>query len=169
MSLLWTDPPAWVWTTAAIAAMLQLAALAILLTLTPRSKQPLPILWKLALIAFAIKLTLQALSVIPTLGHFAFSFRPVIIAYLHLVLLVFITFFLLGFFYGKNLLKNPANPGLKIFITGVLANETILLLQSGLAAMGIPWMQAPYYLLGAALCIFAGLLLLLRSNKTRPS
>jgi hypothetical protein len=171
LSLLWTAPPLWVWVTAAIAAVVQLAGLVLLAKVvwkaigswSGRLSRPVALLWGLCLAAFAIKILLQAGSVIPSLGRFAFSFRPVIIAYLHLVLLCFVTFFLIGFFSSQQLLNvrgSIKTTGLTAFITGVLANEFLLLLQSFLAMGSIYWSTAAYYLLGAAMCIFAGLLLL---------
>ncbi|HLI93789.1 MAG TPA: hypothetical protein VKU83_09275, partial [Puia sp.] len=106
LSLLWTEPPVWLWAAAGAAALLQLSALRILLLAMWRRKRAgsardLPdsvrILWTIALVALAIKLILQGLSAIPAIGRHAFGYRPVIIAYLHLVLLGFISVFFLGF------------------------------------------------------------------------
>jgi hypothetical protein len=171
MSLLWTAPAWWIWATAAIAAVAQLAGLFLLARILwksfPAWRGRLPpvvaALWAISLSAFALKIFLQAGSVVPALGQFAFSFRPVIIAYLHLVLLCFLTFFLVGFFSGQGLLnihKNLKAPGIAVFVTGALANEVLLLLQSLLALSRMSWTTAPCYLFGAALCMFAGLLLL---------
>ncbi|HVS96565.1 MAG TPA: hypothetical protein VHE54_08755, partial [Puia sp.] len=180
LSLLWTMPPLWIWVTAGIAAIIQLAALLLLtkllwkafVTWRGRPSRMVAVLWGLSLTAFGIKIVLQAGSVIPALGRFAFSFRPVIIAYLHLVLLGFITFFLLGFLYLHGLLKHSGRmtrTGIAVFIAGVVGNECILLLQSLIAAGGTAWMAAPYYLLGAALCMFAGLSVLTAGfGQTRP-
>jgi hypothetical protein len=169
LSLLWTAPPLWIRVTAGTAALVQLSALLLLVSLLwkafvawrGRPSRLAVILWGLSFSALALKIVLQALSVIPTLGRFAFSFRPVIIAYLHLVLLAFVTFFLIGFFSAENMLdiRGPIKrAGLAAFITGVFANECILLLQSLMATRGIAWMSAPYFLFAAALCMFAGLL-----------
>ena len=171
LSLLWTAPPLWVWIAAAIAAAAQLAGLFLLAGILWNSLAAwkgrlapiVNVLWVISLTAFAIKIILQAGSVVPALGHFAFSFRPVIIAYLHLVLLGFITLFLVGFFASAGLFdirRTVDKIGLAVFVMGVFANEGFLLLQSLLAVAGDAWTVAPYYLLGAALCIFAGLLTL---------
>jgi hypothetical protein len=171
LSLLWMNPPEWVFVIAAVAAFLQLWALIIFILLVSRSwahwSLLLPfqarLLWGLSLIAFIIKLILQALSVIPTLGRLAFGFRPVIISYLHLVMLGFISFFLIGFcikeklyYHGSGVWKN----GLVIFITGVLLNEVLLLIQA-LSAMndGI-WSFATILLFAAATIIFGGVVLM---------
>jgi len=171
LSLLWTVPPTWVWVTAGIAAIVQLAALLLLtdllwkmfVTSRGRPRRLAAALWGLSFTAFGIKIILQASSVIPSLGRFAFSFRPVIIAYLHLVLLGFVTFFLLGFFCINKMLdfsRGVGRTGIGLFSAGVVGNEMILLLQSLLAAGGTAWNGASYYLFGAALCMFAGLTML---------
>lgn len=101
LSLLWMNPPAWVFTIATGAAFLQLGALVIFILLLKRSwaywtriRFQIKLLWGFSFFAFVIKLILQAFSVIPRFGSLAFGFRPVIIAYLHLVMLGFISFFL---------------------------------------------------------------------------
>lgn len=48
-------------------------------------------------VALGVKFCLQLFSVIPTLSQMAFGFRPVVIAYLHLMLLSIISVFLLAF------------------------------------------------------------------------
>lgn len=162
LSLLWTEPPVWLRVMAGSAGVVQVAAVVVLgISLWRRSRGPgsFGLLWTLSMIAFVIKIALQALSVVPALGAFAFGFRPVIVAYLHLVVLGFVSFFLLGFFIRTGLSAEPlgwARLGLSCFIVGVIANEVILLVQSGLAMAGVAWMGAPYYLLGAAILLFVG-------------
>jgi len=156
LSLLWMVPPAWVHQIANGAALLQLAALSLLFFLA----SPLKGLWLFSFIAFLIKLILQAGSAIPALGHFAFGYRPVVIAYLHLVVLGCISFALLAFFLAESLLQTArswSRAGLTIFVTGVIANETILFVQSFLAYFTRPWTPAPYFLLAAAALMFFGL------------
>ncbi|HEY8971051.1 MAG TPA: hypothetical protein VIM64_18220, partial [Puia sp.] len=169
LSLLWTDPPAWVSNISVFAVVLQTAALIALLAFLVRNGARWPgrmttavrNLWTLALAAFAIKLLLQALSVIPSLGSLAFSHRSVIIGYLHLVVLGFITFMLLGFFFSQDLLTlrtGTARTGLLVFISGVVLNELLLLIQSLLQFSSLVWSAAGYYLLGAALVMSVGAL-----------
>jgi len=171
LSLLWMDPPGWIVAIAAVAACLQLAALAAFLLLVRSSwthwSGLLPfqakLFWALSFFAFLIKLLLQDLSVIPWLGRFAFGFRPVIIGYLHLVTLGFLSFFLIGYFIQEKLL-DPGPPGWKkgwwFFISGVLLNEFLLLLQALWAINEKSLAIAPFLLLGSAAIIFAGLALM---------
>jgi hypothetical protein len=170
LSLLWMRPPAWVWGAAGTAGMMQVTALMVLLfslqgLLVRRGARKgriamAGLLLGLSILAFVTKLCLQALSVVPALGSFAFGFRPVIIGYLHLVVLGFVSFFLIGFFILTGLSavdRVSSRWALRCFILGVLGNEFALLLQSGLAMGGVAWMAAPFYLLGVALLMFAGM------------
>ena len=156
LSLLWMAPPEWVRQIAGAAALLQLGALAILFFLPLRPKG----LWLFAFLAFSIKLVLQALSAIPALGNFAFGYRPLVIAYLHLVVLGCITFALLAFFLANGL--TAATPsgvrlGLTTFVSGVIANELILFGQSLLAFFAKGWPSSAWLLLGAAILMSGGL------------
>lgn len=170
LSVLWMDPPAWVWAVAAGAAMLQVTALVVLLRRLGRSRaRPLVVL---SIVAFVLKVVLQALSVIPSLGKIAFSFRPIVIAYLHLVLLGFVTLGILAFLISEKLIHCRSHIPLWLFVGGVVANEVFLLLQSLLALFGHSWTNARYYLLGAALLMSVGAALLLagqsRNRFKRP-
>ena len=170
LSILWTNPPTWVFIIAALAASIQLIGLIIFIKqlywlrneLVRDLAGPTKILWLFSLVAFSIKLLLQALSVIPILGQYAFGARPVIIGYLHLVVLGFISFFLFGFFILEKLFQADTGIGKKslvIFISGVLFNEILLLLQGINSIIISSWSISGVFLLGAALLIFLGLLL----------
>ncbi len=170
LSLLWMNPPAWVFATAAVAALLQLGALIIFFLLVSRSWGnwtqlgfQTKLLWGLSFFAFMIKLILQALSVIPSFGRLAFGSRSMIIAYLHLVMLGFISFFLVGFFIKEKLYYPGSGvwkKGLVIFITGTILNEFLLLIQA-LSAMNYGfWSFAPILLFIAATLIFGGVFLM---------
>ena len=120
--------------------------------------------WMLLLsgIALSIKLILQAASTIPSLSKFAFGFRPVVIGYLHLVLLGVITLFIIAYSGMQNLMYTSklGNYGVKIFIAGIILNELFLLIQgsSYMIFIGVPYINQ--LLLAAALCMFFGLGLL---------
>ena len=168
LSLLWTDSPGWVWITAGLAGLTQWIALGILTVMLWRncSKwnlllfRPIHFLWIFSYFAFAMKISLQALSVIPFLGRLAFGYRPVIIAYLHLVMLCFVSFFILGFLVREGTLRiqrRTARIGLWVWVAGVIANELLLLIQSLLGLTAHAWENSPYYLLGAAVTMLIGL------------
>lgn len=120
--------------------------------------------WLLAAVALAltIKLLLQAGSVIPSLSKISYTYRPIIIGYLHLILLGIFTLFLLAHIIQHQLLhfKRMANIGLIIFTVGIVLNELVLMLQGG---SYMNYVSLPYFnevLLGVALVMFTGLALL---------
>jgi hypothetical protein len=86
-------------------------------------------------LALTLKLLLQLASTVPLVSKLAFGFRPIVIAYLHLVLLLIISVFLLTFLYGSRIL-NPSKAvrkALLVFVSGVILNEIVLAVQ-GIAA-----------------------------------
>ena len=128
--------------------------------------------WLLALsgIACSIKITLQLFSVIPYLSKLAFGFRPIVIGYLHLVLLGVITLFLLGYIVSQQIIKisRGTKMGIGIFVGGIFLNELLLMIQ-GVAAISstmIPFLNEA--LLAAAITLFSGILVLNFSLKKQP-
>ena len=175
LSALWLPIPSWSYIIVVLAAGCQLMGW--LLALQQVKKQLAFIrgitakvaLWMLALsaIALTIKLLLQLGSTIPSLSQLAFGFRPIVIGYLHLILLGVITLFILGFMMAAgNIILHPAAvTGIKIFTAGVIINELLLMIQ-GVAAM--TYTPIPYVyemLLVAALVIFSGIALLNFSQR----
>ena len=116
----------------------------------------------LSAIALTAKLLLQLGSTHPALSRLAFGFRPIVIGYLHLVLLGVITVFIIGYVISMQLMvvKTLRNAGAWIFVAGIIINEILLMLQG---IMGLSYVIIPYInelLLVAALIMFSGLLLL---------
>ncbi|MGZ3880438.1 MAG: hypothetical protein ACXVBF_03835, partial [Flavisolibacter sp.] len=85
-----------------------------------------------SLVSFVVKMLLQVGTIFPQLGNAVYGDRPVIIGFLHLVFLGFITFFVLallienGYFYQPN--RKTVLPFI-VFSVGIIANEAILMLQ----------------------------------------
>ena len=109
--------------------------------------------------ALSVKFLLQLGSTIPVLSKLAFGFRPIVIAYLHLVLLAIISLFLLFYIYANHLIQfnNQIKRGVIIFSIGVLLNEIILAIQ-GIASFSytpIPFVNE--LLLGAAIVLVLGI------------
>jgi hypothetical protein len=168
LSTLWMRLPAFIYWIAALAAIIQLLALVALSKflidirkqLAQQLSLPVRWLWTLSLAAFVIKILLQSLSVIPSLSYLAFGFRPVVIGYLHLVLLGLVTLFLLGYFLQVKFLDagcRQVKTGLLLFTGGVILNEAFLFLQ-GIAAINSTYIESVnYMLLGAAVVIVSGL------------
>lgn len=171
LSVLWLHIPLWVYVVVVVAAFAQTGGWVLMGTeiLKQRSnfKASIPKLasWLffLSAIALSIKLLLQLGSTIPFLSDLSFGFRPIVIGYLHLVLLGVITIFILGYIVSSNsfVINKSTCIGLSIFITGVIVNE-ILLMTQGVAAlqlMSIPFINE--LLMLAALIMFTGLMMLL--------
>lgn len=117
--------------------------------------------------ACSIKISLQLLSVIPYLSKLAFGYRPIVIGYLHLVLLGVISLFLIGYILSSQYIKISkfTNWGIAIFVAGIFSNELILMTQ-GIAAIAGIWIPfTNEYLLIAALMLFTGMVVLNLSLK----
>ena len=125
-------------------------------------------LYSLAIAAFILKIGLQFFSVHPDIAQLAFGFRPIIIGYLHLIFLAFVSMYLLGFMADSGILPlhyRLTRAGLIIFPAGIILNEVLLAIQ-GLAA--IYYLYLPYINIALfinTLIMFAGALLLLGSVK----
>jgi hypothetical protein len=85
-----------------------------------------------AAVSFALKLSLNVGTIFPALGDAVYGARPIIIGFLHLVFLGFLTFFILsllieyGYFTkGIKLIKYP----FIVFVVGIFANEALLGIQ----------------------------------------
>ncbi|HQR92867.1 MAG: hypothetical protein B7Y15_02275 [Bacteroidetes bacterium 24-39-8] len=166
LSALWLPIPIWAYWMVLVAAILQVIGLAILIKTILKAKEAIKRLFsnksiwlfQLAGLAFTIKILLQLGSTIPNLSQLAFGFRPIVIGYLHLVLLGFISIFLIAYTLSNYFLEtnNQINKAIGIFVFGIIVNE-ILLMAQGIAALkywGIPMIDLG--LLFAALILFIG-------------
>lgn len=176
LSALWTQPSAWVYIIAGMAALLQLIGLLQLLALlrpirhTLRLKVPawVYLLLCIALAAFVIKIVLQLASALPYLAKLAYTLRNFIIGYLHLVLLGFVSCFLLGIFLWLGVFtykRAAARTGLVLFLTGFFSSEALLFGQGILFWAGEGYI--PFYtplLAGLSALMPLGVLLLLFSQ-----
>ena len=176
LSALWMKIPGWMYWLAVAAGLAQIAGLVLFVKLIKKCvvgvEDNVPILvkwlWGFAFLAFVLKILMQALSVIPSISHFAFGYRPIVIGYLHLVLLGFVTFSILGFLIEQKLLDiapSIARRGLIFFIAGVVLNETLLMIQG---VWSIGYESVPYAsqgLFGMAIIMFLGLLQLLLGQE----
>lgn len=178
LSLMWMRIPSWMYYLAVAGAIIQLPALWYLLLYVYRNskhihKQLNPVVkwfWLIAGTAFALKILMQGLSAIPQLNTYAFGLRSIVIGFLHLVLLCFVSVFIIGWFIKEKLLLLPnrsATAAAWIFAAGVLLNEVLLMLQGVMAMQSQPFPVANYFLLAAACIILTGLLVLALQQKTR--
>lgn len=170
LSTLWMPMPIWVYVLVVIAAFAQVIAFIWLVKLVKQKWDVLKEIFSatskfivgLAAAALSIKLLLQLGSTIPSLSDLAFGFRPIVIGYLHLVLLGIITLFLLGYIFSEMHFKLSTwtIAGVFIFSGAVILNETVLLVQ-GVVAISyntIPFVNG--MLLCTALLLFTGALLM---------
>lgn len=164
LSVLWLALPWPIFSLAILGVLLQGFAVVLLMQLLWKNKTLIQgqlskttrVVWSLSALAFLVKIALQSFSLIPSLSTLAFGFRPIVIGYLHLVLLGVISLFILGWMYqlsGAHKSK-LANTGIAIFISGILLNEFLLMTQ-GVAS--IQYIAIPH--INIAL-LFAALLLL---------
>ena len=93
-----------------------------------------------------LKVLLQFFAIHPQLGQLAFGFRPIIIGYLHLIFLAFVSMYLISFMADKEIISlhySLTAPGLIVFATGIIINEILLAIQ-GFAAIYywyLPWLN----------------------------
>ena len=170
LSALWLPIPFIVYLLVVLAAALQLIGWIFLLIKIIKFRAAIfatvlkdaKIILILSGIALSIKLLLQAGSTIPYLSKIAFGFRPVVIGYLHLVLLGVITLFIIGYSKMNNFIftNRIGNSGIIIFISGIILNEIFLMIQgvSYMSYINVPWINE--LLLGAAICMLCGVSLL---------
>src|SRR3569833_246633 len=131
-----------------------------------REIKPFPLtIGALSIATFFIKTAVQIGIIFPSIGDEVFGDRPIIIGYLHLVMLGFVSLYLFAhllhirFFAAKESLSKKA---IVLFTVAVIANEAILMVQ-GLSAMlmlsspaypWLLWIVAILLLCGAATLFF---------------
>ena len=170
LSTLWANIPGWLYGAVIIAAFLQITGWYYFIKLIRENLSQLRVSFsRLVLLLFlavglalTLKLILQLGSTVPAISKLAYSFRPIVIAYLHLVLLLIISVFLLAFMYGTGLLRqNKATRiALLMFAIGVILNETVLAVQG---IWSFSYTVIPYAneaLFGIAMLMLISLLLL---------
>jgi hypothetical protein len=167
LSVLWLKIPTWLYIIAILSAILQIIAwIKFIKEIIPKFRRELhlskflSILFSLITVCISIKFVLQLGTTIPSLGKLAFGFRPIIIAYLHLVLLAIISGFLLAYIYVNSLIVTNVKTFLFLilFMFGIFINELLLAIQ-GFAAFSytlIP--NINLLLLFAAVILFVGML-----------
>ncbi len=116
------------------------------------------------LIASTIKIFLQLGSIHPYLSDLAFGFRPIVIGYLHLVLLGIISLSLLIYIVSSKIFieNNLIQKGILFFAVYIIINEVLLMLQ-GVAALDyiiIPFINEA--LLLTAIFLFLSISILLK-------
>ncbi|WP_242928834.1 hypothetical protein [Pontibacter vulgaris] len=140
LSVLWIKPDAIVYFLGGAAALTQVISLAILVfILWPICKQLLGLFgnWARAILilaatAFILKTLMQFATALPYMADLAYQLRNFIIGYLHLVLIGFVSFFILAFFVQQGWLSFKSTIsrwGIGLFILGFFSSEVLLFLQ----------------------------------------
>lgn len=176
LSVLWLKMPAPVFALIVLATVAQTVGAVLLYRFVKNNWTPLVLKWSpmhrfvliFAGFAFAAKIALQLGSNIPAISQFAFGFRNVVIAYLHLVLLMCIATFLLNQVLATNYftVSKPLFTGLKIFLLGIFLNEFVLGLMGVFSIKYIAVPYANHMLLYISALIFVGLLWILLTLRT---
>jgi hypothetical protein len=117
--------------------------------------------------AFILKFLLQGLSAIPALGVFAFININIVISYLHLVLLMGISLFLIWKI--LQLVEIEFNKLLKfsilLLVFGIVCNEIVLALSGIFSIFYIPFLSAKYWLLFVSVVIMFSIGIFIKSLK----
>jgi hypothetical protein len=186
LSYLWHYPQLWLKIVAVIGCASMVACTFYFLGLAYSVRTMLPGLNKqaarvgvIAMTAFVLKMIFQSLTMIPALGPLVFSNRPIIIGFLHMVLLGFVSIYLLAHYIQTAILgtNRYSMVSVWIFCTGVIMNELVLMFQ-GLEGMfmissslfpKLLWATGAWLLIGA-LMILAGKLIkgLALSGSIKP-
>lgn len=177
LSALWLNMPIWAYSIIVMAAILQLYAWGTLLKqVFPKHKElslqyAKPANWLLLFsgIALTIKFVLQATSTIPSISTLAFGFRPIVIAYLHLILLGVITIFILANILSSQVIifNKKVLIGIFVFVFAIIFNECLLMTQGIAAILETSLEYINELLLAAAILLVSGILLLNLGIKFR--
>ncbi len=94
------------------------------------------LLMKMAIASFALKSILQIISAHPIIAQLAYEVRPFVIAYLHVVLIGVVTFFLLAWYIEKGFIRLDSMFAIYLFIIGFVGSEITMIIS------GIPTINA---------------------------
>ena len=167
LSVLWMKMPVSIFVAIVVATIMQTIGAVLLFVFIKKNWSNLVLKWSpmhrfvllYAGFAFAVKIALQLGSTIPALNQFAFGFRNVVIAYLHLVLLMCIATFLVNQILATHYfsITNKLLMGFKLLLLGIFLNELILGL---MGVFSIKYISIPFaneMLLGVSLLMFASI------------
>ncbi|MDQ0477873.1 hypothetical protein [Chryseobacterium sp. MDT2-18] len=177
LSVLWMKIPLWIFIAIVLATVAQTFGAGKLYLLVKRNWAKLVLhfsaLQRLVLMyvgfAFFAKTLLQLGSTIPALSQFAFGFRNVVIAYLHLILLMCVSVFLINQILATNVFKmtKPVITGLKLLLLGIFLNEAVLGLMGILSIKYISIPFTPEILLAVSLLMLISLGIILFNLKRK--
>lgn len=177
LSTLWAKLPVWLYIIVVFAAFTQVFAwIKIVLSIKSAMKLGGTTLSKFQAylflfvgIAFTVKLLLQLGSTIPAVSDLAFGFRPIVIAYLHLVLLAVISVFILAYLYTFKLIfvNKLTTIAFSVFAIGIFLNELVLAVQGVAAFSYIVVKYVNETLFGISLILLIGAILIVASQRKK--
>ncbi len=151
LSTLGANPTSVIYAIAGLGALLQVYALyhlfkTVKITYLNFNKWAL-ILFTISFIAFSLKIIMQLFSAIPWfVTHIHEAKNSIVIGYLHMVLLGFVTVFLIAYFIYKKAMtvsNKISKIGILTFLAGLIGSEFILFGQGGLQWVGMD--TIPHY------------------------
>jgi hypothetical protein len=167
LSVLWWPLPDWLYVLVVLGVLCQLIGWVLVLKLIRKpaslhviiTDNLVKYLLVLCGIAYSIKLCLQAGSVVPSLSKLAFGFRPIVIGYIHLVVLAVITLFIITYCLHDKIIgiNKVTRSGIILFTAGIFVNEVLLMIQGIYDINMVDVPGIPQGLLIAALMLFGGL------------
>ena len=132
LSILWSKPTPVIYIVGFIAGIAQVVALYLLWMPLNRSIHQLKTttsartLLLISGISFVLKIILQLCSSSPAVAGLANEFRHIVIAYLHLVLMGFTTFFLFGWLIQKRVIPTKVSWEIGMLTIGFVFSEALL-------------------------------------------
>ena len=125
------------------------------------------LLFKAAILFFDVKNVLQAISTIPTVADLAIAHRNLTIAYLHMVLVGFISlaafeYFLKG---NENNSRHPVKPGLFLFVIAFILTEILWVLNGAGVNVEVYGFSLPHLLPVISLLFPVAIFLILYSCR----
>jgi hypothetical protein len=180
LTTLWHKMPVAVIVINVITALVQLVALWLVVVMLYRNMKTvystLPVLVKwmysLAIAAFVLKTVLQCFSAHPQIGQLAFAYRSIIIGYLHLIFLVFVSIYMLGILAEAGILplqRAITRWGLIVFSASVVVNEILLGVQGVMSIFYIFHNSVNMLLFLNTIIILAGAIMLFLASLKSPA
>jgi len=155
ITYLWQDPNFWIRIIAILGCLTLLICFYLFLRIIVSIKtiyryelSALRVIMFISMSSFLLKIFLQGFTVFPIIGNAIFGNRPVIMGFLHMVFLAFVTLFILAYIIQERVLNLQIrwiNIGIYLFVSAVVLNELLLLTQ-GLSTMLVagsvvfPWL-----------------------------
>ncbi|MFC0771345.1 hypothetical protein [Terrimonas alba] len=146
LSVLWTQPSILLNITGGAAAFVQLVALFFLLKDMKGLKWETAMqhwLFRISIFALLVKSLLQLLSALPSVAELAYQNRNFVIAYLHLVLIGFISVFVFSVIARPTSFNRLSYNGILAFLFAFISTELLLVLQ---AAGYLEFLPTQFYL-----------------------